>query len=359
MPDMITAPYGAWKSPITSDLIIAATIGLTDVLLDGDDVFWIETRPQEAGRYVVVRRDHTGATSEMMPPAFNARTRVHEYGGGAVVVADKIVFASHFGDQRLYRHDGSGVPRPLTVEGFRYADGIIDHHRQQWIGVREDHTDLNREAINTLVAVDIAGARPERVLIKGNDFYSSPRLSPDGTRLAWLTWNHPHMPWVSTELWVAEVDAAGTLQPPIKVAGGATESIFQPEWSPSGTLYFISDRSGWWNLYRVQHDHDEALCPMEAEFGQPQWNFGMSTYAFVSDDQLICSYIEGGLGKLAVLELATHKLRPLNLPYTDYTAVRARGNRVAFRAGSPTDRSGEYRAVGTQYRATPGPAAHY
>ena len=180
MPDRITAPYGAWQSAITSDLIVAATIGLPDVLLDGDDIYWIEARPQEAGRYVVVRRDHTGATSEVLPPTFNARTRVHEYGGGAVVVADTLVFASHFADQRLYRHDGSGPPRPLTADGLCYADGLIDRRRQQWIGVREDHTDPHREAINTLVAVDIEGTRPERVLVAGNDFYSSPRLSPDG-----------------------------------------------------------------------------------------------------------------------------------------------------------------------------------
>jgi dipeptidyl aminopeptidase/acylaminoacyl peptidase len=335
--DVMTAPYGSWKSPITSDVIVAATIGLTDVLLDGEDVYWIETRPQEAGRYVVVRRDQTGVTHEVMPATFNARTRVHEYGGGAVVVADRIVVASHFADQRLYRQDGSGAPRPLTADGFRYADGIIDRIRRRWIGVREDHTDPNREAINTLVEVDIEGVRPERVLVAGSDFYSSPRLSPDGTRLAWLSWNHPNMPWVGTEMWVAEIAADGTLQQPTKVAGGPAESIFQPEWSPTGNLYFISDRSGWWNLYRAQNGHHEPLYPMEAEFGQPQWTFGMSTYAFISADRLICAYIEGGLGKLGILDLPTHRLLPLDLPYTEYAAVRVRGTRVAFRAGSPTE----------------------
>ena len=337
MSDVLTAPYGAWRSPITSDVIVAGTIGLPDVLLDGDDVYWIEARPQEAGRNVVMRRDATGAISEVMPATFNARTRVHEYGGGAVVVDDSIVFASNFGDQRLYRQDGSGGPRALTAEGFRYADGRIDRRRQRWIGVREEHTDPNPQVVvNTLVAVDIEGARPEQVLVTGSDFYASPRLSPDGTRLAWLSWNHPNMPWVGTELWVAEITADGTLQQSTKVAGGPTESIFQPEWSPSGILHFISDRSGWWNLYRTLDGHDEPLCPMAAEFGQPQWNFGMSTYAFVSADQLICAYTEGGLGKLASLDLARHRLLPLDLPLTDYAAVRAHGSHVVFRAGSPT-----------------------
>jgi dipeptidyl aminopeptidase/acylaminoacyl peptidase len=336
MSDVITAPYGTWRSPITSDVIVAESIGLTDVLLDGDDVYWIETRPQEAGRYVVVRPDQTGAMSEVMPATFNARTRVHEYGGGAVVVDDRLVFASNFSDQRLYRYDGNGVPRPLTAEGFRYADGIIDRRQQRWIGVREDHTDPNREPINTIVVVDAEGARPERILVTGSDFYASPRLSPDGTRLAWLSWNHPNMPWVGTELWTAEITADSTLQQPTKVAGGPTESIFQPEWSPAGRLHFISDRSGWWNLYRTLDGHDEPLCPMAAEFGQPQWNFGMSTYAFVSADRLICAYSEGGLGKVALLDVATHHLLPLDLPYTDYAAVRAHGTRVVFRAGSPT-----------------------
>jgi dipeptidyl aminopeptidase/acylaminoacyl peptidase len=336
MSDVLTAPYGAWRSPITSDVIVAETIGLTDVLLDGDDIYWIETRPQEAGRYVVVRRDRTGATSEVMPATFNARTRVHEYGGGAVVVADSVVFASNFGDQRLYRQDDSGGPRPLTAEGFRYTDGRIDRRRQRWIGVREDHTNPSREAINTIVAVDIAGASPEQVLVTGSDFYASLRLSPDGTHLAWLSWHHPNMPWVGTELWVAAITADGALQQPTKIAGGPTESIFQPEWSLSGILHFMSDRTGWWNLYHTSDGHDEPLCPMAAEFGQPQWNFGMSTYAFVSTDRLICTYTEGGLGKLALLDVATHRLLPLDLPYTDYAAVRAHGSRVVFRAGSPT-----------------------
>jgi dipeptidyl aminopeptidase/acylaminoacyl peptidase len=333
----LTAPYGAWRSPITSDVIVAATIGLTDVLLDGDEVYWIEARPQEAGRNVVIRRDATGAISEVMPSTFNARTRVHEYGGGAVVADDSIVFASNFDDQRLYRQDGSGGSRPLTVEGFRYADGRIDRRRRRWIGVREEHTDPNPQVVvNTLVAVDTEGSRPEQILVTGSDFYASPRISPDGSRLAWLSWNHPNMPWVGTELWVAEITADGTLKQPTKAAGGPSESIFQPEWSPNGILHFISDRSGWWNLYRTLDGNDEPLCPMAAEFGQPQWNFGMSTYAFVSADQLICAYIEDGLGKLASLDVARRRLLPLDLPYTDYAAVRAHGSHVVFRAGSPT-----------------------
>jgi WD40-like Beta Propeller Repeat len=205
------------------------------------------------------------AQSESLRERFVLKENGILYGGGAVVVDDAIVFASNFGDQRLYRQDGSGGSRPLTAEGFRYADGRIDRRRRRWIGVREEHTDPNPQAVvNTLVAVDIEGSRPEQMLVTGNDFYASPRLSPDGTRLAWLSWNHPNMPWVGTELWVAEITADGTLQQPTQVAGGPTESIFQPEWSPSGILHFISDRSGWWNLYRTLDGNDEPLHPSES-----------------------------------------------------------------------------------------------
>jgi dipeptidyl aminopeptidase/acylaminoacyl peptidase len=332
-----TAPYGSWRSPITSDLIVEGSISLVDVLLDGDDVYWIEGRPRESGCCVLVRRRPDGQAEDVTPAPFNVRSRVHEYGGGAATIAQATAYFSNFADGRLYRQQPGATPVPLTPAGpWRYADGLIDAPRRRWIGVREEHSAAGPEPTNTIVALHLGVEGAGTVLVGGNDFYSSPRLSPDGKRLAWLTWHHPNMPWVGTELWVADVDAAGNLAAPARVAGGNEESIFQPEWSPDGRLHFISDRSGWWNLYRWDGNQCVPLCPRQAEFGQPQWVFGMSTYAFLSADRLVCSYSDKGLGRLAVLDLTTGQLRPLDLPYTDISFVRARGERIVFRGGSPT-----------------------
>jgi len=336
-------PYGAWRSPITSDLIVGETIGLGDILVDGSDIYWIEGRPSEGGRNVLVRRAPDGAVQDITPAPFSARTRVHEYGGGAATVHPGTVYFSNFADQRLYRQPIGGSPEPLTPEpaeraGWRYADGLIEAARRRWIGVREEHH-ADHRVENTLVAVDLERPGPGKVLAQGYDFYSSPKLSPDGNRLAWLCWNHPNMPWVGTELWVAELAEDGSLAAPKLVAEGAAESIFQPEWSPDGALYFVSDRSGWWNLYRCDPASGAAhpICPRAAEFGQAQWNFGQSTYAFLSAEQLVCAYSEEGRGYLARLDMAAQKLAPLDLPYTDFGQVRVAGGRIICRAGSFTD----------------------
>src|SRR5581483_10676932 len=249
-----TLPYGAWRSPITSDLIVAGSIGLGGVLVDGGDIYWSEGRPAEAGRSVIVRRGGDGANHDVNPPPWNARTRVHEYGGGSAVIDRGILYFSHFGDQRLYRLAQGGTPEPLTPvtepgTSLRYADGVIDRARNRWIGIREQHG-ADGVVTNTVVAVDLASPNPGRVLAQGCDFYAAPRLSPDGGSLAFLQWNHPNMPWVGTELLVAEMAEDGSLAAPRVVAGGERESVAQPRWSPDGVLHFISDRSGWWNLYR-------------------------------------------------------------------------------------------------------------
>ncbi len=333
------APYGSWKSPITSDLIVAETVRLGQIVLDGEAVYWVEMRPSEGGRSVIVRRTPDGQVTDVTPPPFNAHTRVHEYGGGAFTVADGVVYFSNFADQRLYRQDPDRPPRPITPEGaWRYADGVVDRRRGRLICVREDHTLGDREAVNTIVSVKLDGdAEGGQVLVAGNDFYASPRLSPDGTRLAWLTWNHPNMPWDGTELWVGELRADGTLGEVRHVAGGERESIFQPEWSPDGTLYFVSDRTGWWNLYRWRDGQVEPLVEREAEFGLPQWVFGMSTYAFASEGRIVCAYAVRGTWTLAVVETATGRLEPIETPYTTITGVRAAAGRVLFRAGSPVE----------------------
>ena len=333
------APYGSWKSPITSDLIASGIIRLGQIALDGDDVYWVEMRPAEGGRYVIVRRTPGGRTTDVTPPPFNARTLVHEYGGGAFAVAEGTVYFSNFADQRLYRQEPGAQPRPITPEAkLRYADGVVDRRRGRMICVREDHTDPAQEAVNAIVSLDLEGD-PEggRVLVSGNDFYSSPRLSPDGTRLAWLTWNHPNMPWDGTELWVGELRADGSLGRAERVAGGPRESIFQPEWSPDGVLHFVSDRTGWWNLYRWRDGRAEPLTEMEAEFGRPQWVFGMSTYAFASADHIICAYTQRGIWHLASLDTATRALKPIEIPYTEIAYVRAAPGRAVFLAGSPIE----------------------
>ena len=334
---MPVAPYGSWKSPITAELIATGTIGLGQIALDGDDTYWVEMRPSEAGRSVLVHRTPEGQISDATPAPFDVRTRVHEYGGGAFCVADGTVCFSNFSDGRLYRHVLGGTPQPLTPEGpFRYADLVVDRHRGRLICVREDHSAAGQQPINTLVSVPLDGGGAPRVLVAGADFYSTPRLHPDGTHLAWLAWNHPNMPWDGTELHVAALAADGSLGGSEQIAGGAAESIFQPEWSPDGTLHFVSDRTGWWNLYRWQGQRTEPLCPMEAEFGLPQWVFGMSLYGFASAAQLVCTYAQRGQRHLATLDIQTGALTPIALGFTEFDGVRVATRRVVFHGGAPT-----------------------
>lgn len=333
-----TAPYGSWKSPITADLIVAGTVSLDQVVLDGEDIYWLEGRPAEAGRYVVVRRTPDGRTEDVTPAPFNARTRVHEYGGGSYTVADGVVYFTNFSDQRIYRHRPGETPKPLTPEGkARYADYVVNRKRHCLIGVREDHSASEREAVNTIACIPLSGGDACTALARGNDFYSSPRLSPDGTHLAWLTWNHPNMPWDGTELWIAELDEGGSIKSNRRVAGGEAESIFQPEWSPDGTLYFVSDRSGWWNLYRWSEGDAEPLTSKDAEFGRPQWGFGMSTYAFASAEQILCTYTERGSWRLARLNTVSGQMEDIDLPFTDYSSIQANSSSLVCVAGSPTE----------------------
>jgi len=263
---------------------------------------------------------------------------VHEYGGGDFTVSDSMIYFSNFADQKLYRLVPGAEPQPITLtENMRYADGAVDHWRNRLIYVREDHTMPGREAVNTLVSLMQDGSGDGRVLVSGNDFYSSPRLSPDGSRLAWLTWNHPNMPWDGTELWVGELQPDGSLGRCELVAGGLEESIFQPAWSPDGILHFVSNRSGWGNLYRWRDGRSEPLCEMAAELGQPQWGFGMSSYGFMAQDRIICSYAQQGVSHLASLNTATGKLDLIETPYTTIRALNAVPGHVVFVGGSPTE----------------------
>jgi dipeptidyl aminopeptidase/acylaminoacyl peptidase len=326
-----SAPYGSWKSPITSDLIVAGSIRLGEIRLEGETVYWSEGRPTEGGRNVVVKRTPNGQIADLTPTPLNVRTRVHEYGGGAFNILGGNLYFSNFVDQRLYRQMGEGTPEPITPEAsFRYADAVWDKVHRRILCIREDHSGDGHEPVNQIVAI----ADNIKTLVSGNDFYASPRLSPDGSQLAWITWNHPNMPWDGTELWVAEVNTDGDLGEAIKVAGGLTESIFQPEWSPDGVLYFVSDRTNWWNLYRWQNGKTEALCPKSAEFGLPQWGLAMTTYGFESAESLICSYLEDGVQHLARLNPKTLELREIETPYSSIGGLQVTSGFAAFVGGS-------------------------
>lgn len=329
------ASYGGWRSPITSDIIVSESIRLGGARFDNENIYWLEGRPKESGRSVIVRLSPDKETTDVISQPFNARTRVHEYGGAAMAFQNGAVIFANFSDQRLYRVVPGGTPEPLTpVAKLRYADLILDAGRERLICVREDHRD-SEEAVNTLVAVPLDGHSPQQVLVSGNDFYASPCLSPDGKQLAWLTWQHPNMPWDSSELWVAEVLADGELAAPHRVAGGENESIYQPAWSPEGVLYFVSDRSGWWNLYRWQDGRSVPLVDMCAEFGLPLWVFGHPTYAFVTERSIICTYTQNGTWFLAELDTQSGVLTPFDIPYTSIDAIQVCGRKVLFRGGSP------------------------
>jgi dipeptidyl aminopeptidase/acylaminoacyl peptidase len=348
------APYGSWASPITSDLIVASSIGLADILVERGDIYWIESRPQEQGRTVVVRQSQDGLPADVTPPmpakgqgAFNVRSRVHEYGGAAYLVSDGVVYFCNDADQRLYRQERGADPIPITEpaakpRGLRYADGVMDRPRKRMIWVCEDHTTSAAQPVNTLVDIPFDASRSPRTLVSDNDFYAAPRLSPDCSQLAWLEWRHPNMPWDGTELWVGRIVSNGAIADKRKVAGGDAESVLQPEWSPDGVLYFVSDRSGWWNIYRIVGDplgagfDSQPVYPLTAEFGGAQWGFRPSRYAFASAKRLVCSYYQAGSASLAAVDLDTLAVTPLATEFTEIVSLRADADHAYFVGASPT-----------------------
>ncbi len=333
------APYGAWTSPLSAARATAGALRLGQIALDGDDVYWLEGRASEGGRNVLVRASAGAPPMDVSPPGFNVRTRVHEYGGAAYVVHRGAIFASNFADQRLYEITPGRPQRPLTPEGYFYAQCVIDPLRPRLVCIREDHTRGDAQPPAAIVAVPLDSAKPSAgvVLTQGADFYSDAALSPDGRRLAWLQWRHPHMPWDGTELYVADLDGRGTPGVPVRVAGGDDESVFQPSWSPDGILYFVSDRTGWWNLYRDHGGVVQALHPLPAEFGRPQWLLGSRTYAFASANRVVVTYSQDGRWRMALLSLEPRRVEPLDLALEPLDAVVADGRAAWFVGGSPTE----------------------
>jgi hypothetical protein len=291
--------FGSWNSPIVADTVSAESVSLSAPQIDGDNVYWIEGRPREKGRNVVVVCAVDGTIKDVTPPPFDAQSQVYGYGGGAYSVHDGVLYFVNFvprpgSDNQIYRQAPGGAPTKITSNPESlFADLCVDASRNRLIAIREERPNGDGiNAINTLVAVDIATGH-ETILENGSDFYSSPVLSPDGSKLVWLTWRHPNMPWTSTYLNVASIDQAGALADK-RVVGSGSESIFQPQWSPDGKLYFISDRTNYWNLYRLSGSGAEHILARDAEFGVAQWNLGLSTYAFLSPDTMIYSFAKDG-----------------------------------------------------------------
>jgi dienelactone hydrolase len=336
---MQLAPFGSWKSPITADSILSDSIGLSSIVLDGTDIYWLESRPQEAGRSVIVRRTADGKIEDITPSAYNVRNRVHEYGGAAYTVVDGRVYFSNNTDNCLYiqdlRSSDPQLVRQLTHDkSKRYADLTIDTHRQRLICVQEEHDSADFEPLNTIVSIGLTQPNDIHVLAGGCDFYAAPRLNADGTKLAWLSWNHPNLPWDGTNLQMATVNN-GYLSAPASIAGGANETIFQPQWSADDTLYFVSDRTGWGNIYRWRHGTVTSVYSLAAEFSLPQWIFGMSTYALVGN-RIVCTYSQDGVWQMGLINTISGHFTKLHLPYTDIASVCATGNLVVCCAAAAT-----------------------
>ena len=337
------APYGSWESPLTIDLVAGeggVSFGFLDITEDG--LYWTESRPHESGRVALVFRPHDGEAVDVVPPGFNVRTRVHEYGGGGWFRDGRVVFCSSFDDSRLYRIDGPGAePRPITPEppaphSVRYADGRVFADGRLIVCVRELHGE--GEPRNELVVLPADGSGAAQVVATGRDFYAAPRPSPDGSRLVWLAWDHPQMPFEGTDLCVADLAADGSLSNERRVAGSREESIFQPEWSVDGRLYFVSDRSGWSNLYVEENGEVRALTQEQAELGYPQWVFDLTRYAFLDDGRIACVFTRAAVDRLELLDPHSGKLERVDLPYTSFysPSLRSHDGRLVFAAASPT-----------------------
>jgi len=332
------APYGTWTSPISAALLVEQAVRISQLQTDGGRIYWNEGRPGESGRQVIVSVERGTAPRDVIPAGYSARTQVHEYGGRCYAVDGDAVVFSNWADQRLWLTRAlDGEPVPLTPEpdqprAERYADPVISPDGRWVICVREQHGAAG-QVDNDLVVVALDPPDPDRPpnrLTSGHDFYGAPRLSPDGSRLAWITWDHPNMPWDATELWVADFGPDG-LGVPVRMAGEPGESVIQPRWSPAGVLHYLSDRSGWWNLY---DESGSALCPLDAEFGGPDWVFGNASYGFLPDGRLVAAWTQPDGGHLGLV--SEGRPEALGLPLSHYDEVQPVEGGVVAIAGSPT-----------------------
>ncbi|MGE3318402.1 MAG: prolyl oligopeptidase family serine peptidase [Candidatus Berkiella sp.] len=324
---MAIAPYGTWDSPISAEMASSAIIAFQDVVIDGEDIYWSEMRPNEGGRYVIVKANPS--PHDVLPKDFNARTRVHEYGGGSFTVAKGIIYFTNFVDQRLYRFQEGQQPEPLTPSGIRFADFRVTPFGM--VAIAESHLNNPHEPENFLALIDLE-TKEIKTLAKGYDFYSSPALNQDFTQIAWISWNHPNMPWDETELWVAEFSKEGLKNTRQIDADYVEQSFFQPQWGPNNQLIVVSDKNNWWNLYQVKGQQLEPLFEVQSEIGRALWTFNMSTWGFYQDG-ILCTYFEQGKNRL--LFCKDNERAALDLPYNNFSQLRIAGNTVAFIGGNP------------------------
>ena len=331
---MTIASYGTWASPISAELTAGSTNGVLSLQLDGDDLYWWESRPLEGGRYVLMKYNGEQNPVEVTPAGFNVRTRVHEYGGKSWLVVNGTVYFSNFADQALYEQQPGKAPVRLSVsEGLRYADCAHDAKHNRLLCVREDHRG-DGEAVNALVAVDLSGEPNDgEVLWQQSDFVGYPRISPAGDQISWISWDHPNMPWDNVALWVAAVGADGALGKPTRLNEGVDESVLQPTWADDGTLYFLADRSGWWNMHRFDGQGIAAVHDLAAELGGPLWSVGVNFYELLSDREALVEYSNADGVHLAVLDLQSGESRPFDLPYIGFASLAARDGVAYFLAG--------------------------
>ena len=334
------APYGTWESPISAQLTTESAVGLRSVRIDGDDLYWIESRPEEGGRRAIVKRDGDGNIADAIPADYSSRTRVHEYGGGSYFVDSGVIYFSNHKDQKLYRYNGEGDPEALTSDGYRYADCIMDAAHNQLICVQEDHT-FDGEPVNTLVAVSLDGGSKVRSLFSGTDFVSSPAISPDGKILVWITWDHPNMNWDDTKMWQASFSENGSISGTKTTVERASLSVQEPRFNENGDLYYISDPTGWWNfqLYEEDEKDSRSITRKEIEFGK-SGALGAHSWAFYGDDQIIAKYESGGTSHLATVNLMNGKVTEIDTPYVSISKVYSDGDDVfllAAKARSATE----------------------
>ncbi len=343
------APYGSWRSSIDLDLASAGAKRLSETRIDGGAEYWIEGRPAEGGRQTLMRHGPDGTTRELTPAPFRVGTKVHEYGGGAYVAERGRVIVSSIADGRLFEIDpeGDAAPRAVTPEGpWRYADLTLSRRGDRLFAVRETHDreepDRPDLVVNELVTLALDGSEGAgRTIVTGLDFVAAPRPSPDGHRLAWLEWDHPNMPWDAVRLRVAPLDPDGSLGPARTVAGGPATSIAQPAWSPAGVLYFVSDESGWWNLFALDgpdgiDGRARNLAPMEAELADPAWVFGQSSYGFVAGGAILAVARSDGRDELLIID-GDGTVHRAPSPFTELAGLRVEGEIALAVAAGPHD----------------------
>jgi dipeptidyl aminopeptidase/acylaminoacyl peptidase len=331
-----TAPFGSWQSPFAIESLTTGRVSLGDLRWDGDAITWLEGRPEDGGRATLVRWTATDGAHDISPPGLNVRDRVHEYGGAPYVTRGDLVIVSDFATGRLHRVAADRTSEPITPDGpFRYADLTLDPTRDRLLAVCEDHSEGLAEAQNTLVAIALDGSGRVSVLAEGRDFYAAPLPSPDGTRLAFLAWDHPNLPWDGTELQVATLGADGELLAVDRVAGSAGEWVAQPRWSPDGHLHFVAETTGWMNLYRLSDGAAIPLAPMAAEFAYPDWLFGFSNYDFADDGRILAIGRSGGRDRLFAIGPEPGQVIPIDRPWTDLHDLRAAGHRAVFVGAAP------------------------